>query len=639
MVDELASLRDVKPTLRQIAGFSAVYFQSADSNSSAEALAHQRPAAAIMAASVGPYGGRTKGGYCDGLDWAGTLPGPNEILSTWSDYSDDAGVCVIEGDFYAEAWGRRPEIGIDASLAKDIWIRFQTHGHDCLGELSGLFSGFLFSKAQQRFWFFVDRSGSRTINYRVECGRCEIASCVYGLRAGARPLALDPLSVNEALLFKAGLGYNTVFRGVQVAPPGKVVEVNGRELTTHRYYRYPQRRRRMSNSEIGESIASAMEQQVRYLRLPETPTIGLSGGKDSRIVCSAMTYAGVRPLGMTIVDPSQEQLLSQRIADLFGLTTELIHLDHLGAEEEFVGASCDAAVLSDGFSSGPMFQVLAACARRHSRAIFTGFVGDHLSGSSAGMSPQQIKTVKQLSDLNYAMLGKAYDSSFVSSCLAPELRVPFDAVREHWLSIHREAFADFDDLVAAHISIRVEQFNRRFAYVFQAMRPAITPVHMFAGRDVMDAYLSMPVSALNGAKAHILAAIHRYPALGQIPTTKTQRSMSLLWEYRLWRLMRAASQLKRLRARLFQKKQVFRPGDDRSQPSLRTRRFFEGIVKSQLFDVSHLKSHVEPLLNGNIYRLVHKFASVAIHAEMGLNGAFLLPPLWLPNRTSSCNTG
>jgi len=73
----------------------------------------------------------------------------------------------------------------------------------------------------------------------------------------------------------------------------------------------------MSNSEIGESLSAPMERQIRYLGLDtDATTVGISGGKDSRVVCSAMAYAGLKPYGLTFIDRAQEQTLAKQIAEV-----------------------------------------------------------------------------------------------------------------------------------------------------------------------------------------------------------------------------------------------------------------------------------------------------------------------------------
>src|SRR4029453_8980556 len=78
-------------------------------------------ATAIADAFAGPYGGATRAAALSGAAWSGTLPGPEQILSTWSDHQEARGACVLEGELYSEAFGGRPERGEDPQLARRLF--------------------------------------------------------------------------------------------------------------------------------------------------------------------------------------------------------------------------------------------------------------------------------------------------------------------------------------------------------------------------------------------------------------------------------------------------------------------------------------------------------------------------------------
>jgi hypothetical protein len=118
-------------------------------------------ATAIAGAFAGPYGGATRAAALSGAAWSGALPGPEQILSTWSDHQDARGACVLEGEFYSEAFGRRPQRGEDPQLARLLFEAVLERGTAALDELNGLFSGFVYSARDGRAWLFVDRTGAR----------------------------------------------------------------------------------------------------------------------------------------------------------------------------------------------------------------------------------------------------------------------------------------------------------------------------------------------------------------------------------------------------------------------------------------------------------------------------------------------
>jgi asparagine synthetase B (glutamine-hydrolysing) len=466
--------------------------------------------------------------------------------------------------------------------------------------------------------------------YRTENGRREAASDVYALSAGARRLRLDPLSLNEDLVFGAPFQERTVFAGVRLVGAGSAVELDGRSARLHRYFRFPQRRSTMSSAEAAEMIAASMERSVRYLGLGGVPTtIGLSGGKDSRVALSAVLAAGLRPRAYTFRtdENDMDARLGERTAEAAGLQSELINLHHADNTDEAVALSCDAAILSAGFSVGFQFLLLAAVVSRQSRILFTGYAGDCLSGSWAGVEPWRLRTVEELARSNRQMLGTVVPAALAAAVLPPELRVPERDLEEDWLDSYRREHAVSGDLLSTHIAMRLAQRNRRNAAAFyQSMRISSTPVHPFAARTVMDAYLTIPVALLKGQRAHIEAVTHRYPALG-FPSWKTLGKLPLKWEpyTRVPLRLHYANRL-RLRRGLPQ----LPSGDPLPQSDyLRTRRFADALSRASFLEQGYLRRELLPRIEPSFGGAVHKMAATVLHAEYGLAGTLLLPPFFV----------
>ncbi len=367
----------------------------------------------------------------------------------------------------------------------------------------------------------------------------------------------------------------------------------------------------MSRAEIGELIDGAMEQRVRYLGLDSTPSgIGLSGGKDSRVVCSALVHAGLRPLAFTFQsgDGDGDAAIGLRVAKATGLSSQLINFHLADDVEDIVGVSCDSAVLSDGFTAGYGFLVLSAFASRQGRILFTGFAGDCLSGSWSGVEPWLARTIDDLSQINLDLLGYVVHPALVSACLPQQLRVPEGELLRDWRDCYRREQEASGDLVSTHIAIRIGLRNRRWAASFyQAMRVASTPVQLFGARDVMEAYLTVPVSALKGQRAHIYAAAHRFPVLGDIPGWKTRGRIPQDWEPYL-RLPLRLHYSRRIRARKHGPQLPV--GDPMPQNlTFRTRRFAEALMQASMLDQTYLRQEFLPRLAPPLSRSMHKIAA------------------------------
>jgi asparagine synthetase B (glutamine-hydrolysing) len=624
--NELEALREAPSRVCQIAGFAVVVNQG----QSAETMLGQNPASKILDAFVGPYGTHTVEGVANAIQWAGYLPGPDQILSTWSHHADARGLCVVEGEFYGTAWNRKPQVGRDPELAERVLAELLRQGPAALRELNGTFSGFVFSLADQRLWLFLDPTGSRMLYYRAAGDRCEACSSPYGLSAGAAPLQIDPLSVNEDLAYGAPLDSRTIFQGVRLVPPGKAIEYQGGAFVQHRFFRFPPRRKRMGRSEVAEMICAAAEQHIRDLRLEgRLCCIGLSSGKDSRVVFSAGLHEGVNLFPLTFSDGPDDidARLAVRVAGAVGRTTQVINQRQCGNTPEAVAASCDSALLSDGFAIGYSFPLMSACASRHSQLLFTGFAGDCLSGSWSNVQPWKARSLEELSQMNLDQLGFVLQPNIVSACLRPEFQVPMSALTESWRNSYRWEHEDFGDLVATHVSMRLNQRNRRWgASFYHAMRALTTQVQTYGDNRVLEAYLSIPVAYLAGQQGHVLAAIHRFPALGRVPTSRT-RCIPLKYEptlKRAWALWGGFQQ-----ARTWLHRRATTKSPAAPSTSLRTERFLQAVRQSFLFDMDYLREKVVPEAPLGGDRLVHELAATAIHAECGVHRRFLLPSLCL----------
>jgi hypothetical protein len=224
-------------------------------------------------------------------------------------------------------------------------------------------------------------------------------------------------------------------------------------------------------------------------------------------------------------------------------------------------------------------------------------------------------------------MGSIVPPALAAACLPPHLRVPGEEIERDWIDAYRAEQAIRGDLMSTHVGMRIAQRNRRNAVSFyQSMRVACTPVQLFAARDVVEAYLTIPVAALKGQRAHIDAAILRLPALG-FPSWKTLGKVPLKWEP-YTRVPLRLHYARRLRA--MRRAASLPVGDPLPQSDyLRTRRFAEALTRSSVLDQDYLRRQFLPRVEPLFATPMHKMAATAIHAEYGLNRTFLLPPFYL----------
>jgi hypothetical protein len=168
----------------------------------------------------------------------------------------------------------------------------------------------------------------------------------------------------------------------------------------------------------------------------------------------------------------------------------------------------------------------------------------------------------------------------------------------------------------------------RVASNFHKLRLHAIPVHPFADRFVMDAYLSLPEKSVLGQPVHCLAAMEGVPAFGDVPTGNNP--FSLRRELSIARLLvrgkRLVADFRRVRA-------AFHRGRARDiPPSPRHARLLRTADESGLFvpDLLGLPAWRNPENRG----AVAKLGSTAIHyaCATGRRLPSAPAPLFLPDR-------
>lgn len=605
----------------RIAGFALV----AEEGVPVARLAEHPESAEMVGAFAGPYGGRARAGRAEGFEWAATLPGPEQVLSTWSDYQDDSAVCVVEGEFFSEAWGYRPRIGLDPQLARIVSQNILKRGPERLDELNGMFSGFLFSRRDRRLWLFVDRGGVRFLFYRVVNGRYEAASNIYGFCRSRTPLKLDAVSLNEHLFFGTPLDGKSLFEGVRVVQPGSVVELTSGGSTERRYYHLPKRLRRQSVAEGAEMICSALDGHVRGLGLERGRCgIGLSSGKDSRMVLAGLLRADLAPVAtiFQVRDRDPDASNALRLARALDLDAQTVSFARAWDPWLF---DWDSSILTLGYVAGWGFSVLGATGALHNRIMFTGYCGDTLSGASFGVRPWKAASLADLTRRLYGAQAKEMSPEALVSCLREDLVVPPDEMTRNWERSFGREPAEPDDLLTAYLLQRFRNNTRRAALNFQTMRIHAIPVHPLVDRFVMDAYLRLPVRSFAEQAAHYLAAMTGPDALGAVPAANSP--VSLKAEFR----MRGAFGLWKSARRLRRPRRPASPSGGKvpSALSKRHRRMLDVANESEIFRPGALHRLVqEGLLEG---RGILKLGATAIHVACATNRELVSspPPLFL----------
>jgi hypothetical protein len=616
-MDDLVEIPDVLVQLeaRKIPTYPIVGF--ALSLNPDDSVAADGPSAALsmLRDFASPIGDVIVKGCQTLVQWGAALPRGDQVLSTWSHHSDQTGSCFIEGDFYSEAWGHWPRTGGDPHLAQLTLDRVLSGGPAEIDNLNGLFSGFVFSAAEGRLWIFVDRLGARLLFYRRgESGRWYVASDLYGLRHAPGRLEVDPLSLNEHLAFGSPLQGKTIFRDVRIVQPGQVVQLTPGLARESRYYEFPERRPG-SLAMTSKTLCDAMDEHVQSLcnRMPDGVGAAISSGHDSRVVLAALLRGGIQPKGLVFRtspnDPDSSDAL--RLLAALKLPARVVSYAQSWSPCKF---DWDSSILSLGYAPSWGFLILAALAALEGRLLLTGFSGDALSGSTGGIRPWSLKSPEALALRVLEAQGFAVPPSLATSWLRRDFRVPERETLSSWKETFRPPWSPSSDLLSAYISQRLAHRNRwRPGLIFHSMRVLSAPVHPFADRRVMDAYLALPIASLRGQAAHIAASLRGPSPLGTVPSNRFP--LSLRNELRVLGLMEPLHAAYRHLARF----RGSRKGSlaDIHTFSSRQRQLLAVIMESSLFDSVAVSEQIQNRRFAPT--TLTKLAATAIHAAFAMD--------------------
>jgi asparagine synthetase B (glutamine-hydrolysing) len=555
--------------------------------------------ASMVDSFIGPYGGQLVSGSVDGFEWTATLPGPDQLLSTWSQYADSRGQCLIEGDFYSGAWGYRPQVGFDPELAKRVLEIVLSRGIDHVDDLNGVFSGAVYSHRDRRLFLFVDRVGARMLYYRTEGQRCEAATNLYGFSGSTA--SLDPHALNEHLILGFPLESKTLFGGILLVPPATVVEWANGAGRKYRYTKCPQRRGHLRLAESAAMVSAALDRHIRDVPLRSQWSIALSGGKDSRAVLAAILRTGHLPRALTFASGGDVPN-ALRVSKAVGLPLRTVAVADGGMAFDF-----DSALLTDGYAFGWGFLSIAAAAALDHSVLFTGFSGDYISGSWEGVMPWRRQSVDDVAMSEFRLRGTEVPPELAAACLSPELIVPYEDIVGSFLESYRRQYADTPDMVTTYLLHRIENRNRRrIAPTFNGMRTLCSARHPFTDRFVIEAYLEMPISSLIGQGAHCLVAMDGVPELGSVSTGASW--LPLKYEVACRRWMATAKESRR-QIQAAARRLIGRSPDAATWWPGRLRRFAVA-RESPLFNRHALDARRN---DAPLVRAVGKLAATAIH--------------------------
>lgn len=114
---------------------------------------------------------------------------------------------------------------------------YEEKGERFLEDLNGMFALALWDDRQKRLLIARDRLGTKPLYYKWDGERLLFASEIKGILADESvPRAVDPYALRDYLTFQNVFGDKTLFEGIRILEPGKLLVAEGGRVTVRPYW-------------------------------------------------------------------------------------------------------------------------------------------------------------------------------------------------------------------------------------------------------------------------------------------------------------------------------------------------------------------------------------------------------------------
>ena len=192
---------------------------------------------------------------------------------------------------------------------------YEEYGDACVDHLNGMFAFAVWDQRRQRLLLARDRAGIKPLQYVERNGRLAFGSELKALLALPWvPRELDPVALQEYLVYEHVPNPRTIFEGIRKLPPGHVLTFDRNGLRLKQYWDFDLSRSeaaaRWPLEEWRDLFLDALERSVRMELVSDVPLgVFLSGGIDSSAVTAmaARALPQVKTFSIAFEDPSFDE--------------------------------------------------------------------------------------------------------------------------------------------------------------------------------------------------------------------------------------------------------------------------------------------------------------------------------------------
>lgn len=261
---------------------------------------------------------------------------------------------------------------------------YEEYGDECVTHLRGMFVFALWDRKRQRLLAARDRFGKKPFNYYWDGQRLVFGSEIKSLLEANIPREVDPIALDEYLVYRYVPTPLTLFKNVKKLPAAHVLIYENGQISTKRYWELPFTVTNQDDEATSlERIRSLLREAVQIRLMSEVPLGAfLSGGIDSSVVVGFMSQLLSQPVKTFSIgfeeDTYSELPYARKVAQHFHTDHHefIVKYDLVSALPQLVWA------FDEPFGDSSMLPTyyVSKMAREHVTVVLSGDGGDEIFG-------------------------------------------------------------------------------------------------------------------------------------------------------------------------------------------------------------------------------------------------------------------
>lgn len=261
---------------------------------------------------------------------------------------------------------------------------YEEFGDDCVKHLRGMFTFALWDRRRQRLLAARDRFGKKPLNYYWDGQRLIFASEIKSILEAGIPREMNPIALDEYLVYGYVPAPNTLFKGVQKLPAAHILIYEDGQVSVKRYWELSFAPNCRDDEATAVERTRVLLREAVQVRLMSEVPLGafLSGGIDSSLVVGLMSQMMSQPVETFSIGFEEEDYselpYARKAASHFGT-----HHHEFYVRPDLVAILPELAwAYDEPFADPSMLPTyyVSKLAREHVAVVLTGDGGDEIFG-------------------------------------------------------------------------------------------------------------------------------------------------------------------------------------------------------------------------------------------------------------------